>query len=160
MKDDLFKRLPVFLIHTDREKRKHEADHAQGGNVRPNMRPAEKIKRDSHGPGQCKADKLPFCEIQGNFVLYPAKVFRDRYIGHVSAPFCPMNGAAHRKRPPTMDGPLMGAEYRFCEAPGFEQGEAEQQRVTGTAPYRPVNVAAAYGNGLHQYGVNSYTHHD
>ena len=63
MKDNLFKRLPVFFVHAHREEWEHEANHAQGGNVRADMRPAEKVKGDSHGPGQRKTDKLPLCEV-------------------------------------------------------------------------------------------------
>lgn len=32
---DFFQRLTVFLIHAHGEEREHEADHAQGRNVRP-----------------------------------------------------------------------------------------------------------------------------
>lgn len=66
---DFFQRLPVFLIHSDSEKREHKADHAQGGGLRPDGRPAEKIKGDSHGPGQRETHQLPPRQVKGNLVL-------------------------------------------------------------------------------------------
>jgi len=89
VEDDFFQRLPVLLVHAHGEEREHKPDHAQGRRVRPDCRPAEKIKGDSHGPGQRETHQLPPRQVKGNFVLDAAKVFGNRYIGHLSAPFCP-----------------------------------------------------------------------
>ena len=69
---DFFKRLPVLLVHSHGEEREHKPDHAQGRNVRTDCRPAEKIKGDSHGPGQRKTHQLPPRQVKGNLVFHAA----------------------------------------------------------------------------------------
>lgn len=69
VEQDFFKRLPVLLVHSDSEEREHEADHAEGRNIRSDCRPAEKIKGDSHGPGQRETHQLPPRQVKGYLVL-------------------------------------------------------------------------------------------
>lgn len=62
--DDVRRELETIL--------QHKPDHAQGRNVRTDCRPAEKIKGDSHGPGQRKTHQLPPRQVKGNLVFHAA----------------------------------------------------------------------------------------
>ena len=50
-------------------------------------------------------------------------------------------------------------KYRLRKCAGFEQGKAEDNRVSCNREYRAVQVAR-YGDTVHQHRVNADAHHN
>ena len=79
MKQDFFKRLAGFAVAVDRRQQKRRANkhHEQDGNIVSEKTVREPVKRQPCRPGEAKADKLPFCEVEQDFRMDAAQVFVD-----------------------------------------------------------------------------------
>jgi len=73
-----FQRLPVFLIHSEKEQWQHENHHAKSRKAWIISRIFEqKEARQTDESRRAKANELPFCQTKEHFGFYPRQITRD-----------------------------------------------------------------------------------
>ena len=67
VRQHLFQRLSVFLVHTEKERREHNSHHAEGGGSIATRIPENEKQRHSNQCRRSEADELSLCQVESYF---------------------------------------------------------------------------------------------
>jgi len=134
---DLFSRLAVLLVHSQKEHRQHDRHHAKGSARIACGVPQNKEQRHAYDCRCTKTDKLPGGQVEGHFGLHLAEIARH---GNISC----QNFTS-----------LVCAQNAPGDGTSLEQRKAQQHRVPHDAPDR-VDGIPGYGNILKQNSVDRH----
>ena len=84
--DDLFQRLPVFLIHGQKEEREHDENHADRRRAGANASFEQKEKRYAYQRAASETQQLSFCQIEHDLGFHRVQVLGYRNVCQISSP--------------------------------------------------------------------------
>ena len=102
----------------------------------------QKVKRNTHAPGNRKTYKLPFREVKATLLLTLFKSFGTGTYGMYNQLLS-----------------LVGVKDALWERPCLKKGKAQKHGIARNHPDRRMNVFRD-GQRVNQDGINPHAHHD